>query len=127
LKKSDVIKKGLFDAVVMAKKAYDIVLHVKRKKHKLSKRTIDLKMKMEHEVKKARDATTFFLSLFKHVLESEFSAGKSIVKKGRKNGLAKYWKSKGQMMGETRNVLIRRMSRKGGCFNMPSESFSTQL
>jgi hypothetical protein len=42
--------------------------------------------------------------------------------------LSKYWKSKGQMMGhaQTRNALIRRLSRKGGCFNMPSESFTTQ-
>jgi hypothetical protein len=70
LKKSDVIKKGLFDSVLMAKKAYDIVLDVKRKEHKLSKRIIDLEMKMEYEVKKARDATAFFLSQFKHVLES---------------------------------------------------------
>jgi hypothetical protein len=98
------------------------------KGRKLSKRIIDLEMKMEHEVKKASDATTFFLSQFKHVLEPDFSANKSMVKKGKKNELAKYWKSKGQMIGhaETRNVLIRRMSRKGGCFNMPSESFSTQ-
>jgi hypothetical protein len=82
---------------------------------------------MEHEVKKAREATVFFLSQFEHVLEPNFSASKGMVKKGKNNDLSKYWKSKGQRMGhaETRNVLICRLSRKGGCFNMPSESFSS--
>jgi hypothetical protein len=122
------VKKELFDAVGKAKKEYDIVLDVRRKDHRLTKRMNDLDRKMEHEVRMAREATAYFLSKFEHVLEPNFSAGKSMLKKGKTNSLSKYWKSKGQRMGhaETRNVLIRRLSRKGGCFNMPSESFSTQ-
>jgi hypothetical protein len=53
-------------------------------------------------------ATVFFLSQFEHVLEPNFPASKGMVKKGKKNELSKYWKSKGQRMGhaETRNFLF---------------------
>jgi hypothetical protein len=121
-------KRRLFAQVDTAKKEYDRILMLRHREHPLTKRMNDLDMDMEHEVKKSREATTFFLSQFSHVMEPNFSASKGMVKKGKKNGLSKYWKNKGQRMGhaQTRDALIRRMSRKGGCFNMPSESFSTQ-
>jgi hypothetical protein len=58
-------------------------------KRTLTKRLIDLDMKMEHKVKKARDATVFFLSQFEHVLDN-FAANKGMVKKSKKNELLKY-------------------------------------
>ena len=93
---SNVIKKQLYVAVEKAKKEYDRVLEEKRRDYKLTARIISYDIKMENEVNKARDATTFFLSQFSHVLEPNFAANKGMVKRGKKNELPKDWKSKGQ-------------------------------
>jgi hypothetical protein len=69
VKEIDAVRLRLFGAAARVKKEYDRVLDGKRKTHPLTKRLIDLDMKMEYEVKKARNATTYFLSQFYHALE----------------------------------------------------------
>lgn len=123
------LRRAAFKDMQRAKSDFDAELNGLRQECNLTRKIEDAQEKINHEVKKVHDVTTFFESCWEFVLSPDFKADQGMLKKKPVGGLSKYWKSKISTMAHARSrkLLERRISRKGGVLVDPSEAWSTYM
>ena len=98
----------------------DKLLTKLRSEHPLSKRIEECWDRINHDVTKLHEVSTFFESCFPIVISPEFGKEQKMFSRTRLGGIPGYWKSKIMLMGHqrARKKLLRKMARRGhyvGC------------